>query len=94
MNHKELEAMSTRELLGRFERLRRCEEAPSSSDMTVEEISAVAKIMFKTDPAWRKAVDDLRDILAIREHVPSGPERRAARQARAARNRSLERYRR
>ena len=94
LSREELEAMSTRELLGRLERLRRCEEDPLFSDMSMEEVSVAVGVVFKTDPAWSKAVGDIRDVLALREHVPSGPERRAARQARTARNRSAERHRR
>ncbi len=62
--------------------------------MTPDEVAAAADIVFKSDPAWRIAVDDLRDVFAGREHVPSGPERKAARQARAARNQTSERRKR
>lgn len=94
LSRAELEGMSTRELLGRLERLRRCEEDPSMSDMTPIEVSEANGIVFKSDPAWRTALDDLHDALAGRGHVSSGQERQAAREARARRNRSIERRRR
>lgn len=80
--------MSTPQFLGRLERLQRCEDDPGSSDMTEPEIAKAGGILFKSDPAWKTAYDDLKNVLSTREHVPGPQERKAARRARAKRNRN------
>jgi hypothetical protein len=64
------EALPTRALLARLERLRWCEESPATSDLTYEEVaSAGSLILFKSDEAWRVAYADIKDILSRRENV-------------------------
>jgi hypothetical protein len=87
MSREHLEALPTRAVLGRLERLRRCEQSPGESDVSAEELTQVVPIRFKGTPEWRAAVDDVKAVLARRENLPSGPERAAARKARGSRGR-------
>ena len=86
----ELEQMSTKELLGRLSRLQACEESPETSDMSADEIASVKGILFTKTPEWHKAHAELKTVLRSREHVPDGIERKARREERARRNKSLE----
>ena len=67
----ELEGWPTRRLLARLKRLRWCyENASEANDYTPNELASVEeKILFKTDPRWKKAYSDLKTILAKRENV-------------------------
>ncbi len=67
----ELETWSTRKLLGRLKHLRWCyEREEDASDYTREELEQLKdKLLFKSDPGWKKAYRDLKTILAHREHV-------------------------
>ena len=70
MSLMELERLPTRALIGRLNRLRWCEESSALSDMTAEEIELVSdKIVFKNTVIWSKAYDDVKGVLATREHV-------------------------
>ena len=71
-----LEALSTKALLGRLQRLRECEESPEFSDMTKEEIAAAPGILFKRSAEWSVAYSDVKAVLATREHLPQVPSRR------------------
>ncbi len=74
MAREELESMPTGALLARLKRLRWCEASPAMSDLSeVERATAAHLILFKTDPAWRQAYADLRDVLASREHIDAKP---------------------
>lgn len=74
MGRDELAKLPTGALLARLKRLRWCEDTPDHSDLLPEEIeSAVGMILFKTDPAWRSAYGDVKDVLAGREHVVKKP---------------------
>lgn len=74
LQRSELEALPTRALLARLRRLRWCEECPTGSDLTEEEVASAAHlILFKSDEAWRTAYSDLKDVLARREHVARKP---------------------
>ncbi|MDB6064698.1 MAG: hypothetical protein JWR26_906 [Pedosphaera sp.] len=75
--------MPTKQLLGRLRSLQRCEEAAALSDLTQAEIAASEGILFKDSAQWRKAYDDLKAVLATREHVSSSTERTKNRQQRA-----------
>jgi hypothetical protein len=79
VTRESLESMSTRALLGRLQRLRECEDSPDSSDLSPTEISALAGILFKSDPEWSAAYDQVREVLATREHVQSAASRREER---------------
>lgn len=67
----ELQAWPTKRLLGRLHSLRILEEAPELSDMTRWEAQewTSGKIGFKSEPEWHEAYQDIKDILAKREHV-------------------------
>lgn len=66
----QLEEMPTAALLARLTRLRWCEESRSASDLTADEIASVeGQILFKDDPAWHAAWEDLKMILSRREHI-------------------------
>jgi hypothetical protein len=86
-----LEELSTRQLLARLQRLRECVESRAWSDYTDDEIAAATGIVFKDDPKWVSAVDDLKRVLAAREHVSRPPE--IARERRERRSKNRERYR-
>ena len=66
----ELSGMSTGAVLARLKRLRWCYETPeAANDLTEEERQSVAhKILFKSDPRWQVAYQDVKVILATREH--------------------------
>ena len=66
----ELEAMNTRQLLARLQRLRFCEDIAKGSDLTPEEIDSVTGILFKESQEWTDAFTDVKAVLAKREHVP------------------------
>ena len=80
-----LASMPTKQLLGRLHSLQRCEESAALSDRTPEEVAASEGILFKGTTEWQRAYDDLKTVLATREHVPSAAERAQARQQRATR---------
>src|SRR5688572_24140272 len=70
ISREQLEALPTGTLLTRLKRLRWCEESADWSDLSEAEIESVSNlILFKTDPAWRDAYADLKEVLATREHV-------------------------
>ena len=94
MERAELEGLVTKQLLARLRRLQACEESRALSDMTVEEVRAVQGILFKDTPEWKRAHKSVKEVLATREHVPGGAERKQIRQARAKRSRNAERTRR
>lgn len=74
LSRQELEALPSGALLARLKRLRWCEEDEEHSDLSDEEVaSALHLILFKSDPRWRSAYADLKDVLARREHVPNKP---------------------
>src|SRR6185369_3370437 len=76
MSPKQLEAMPTRSLLGRLQRLRECQESAERSDFDSAELAALTGINFKADPRWSVAHDQVKTILNSREHVPRTAERR------------------
>lgn len=93
VERSELEQRSTRELLGRLRRLQACEEAPEFSDLSPEEIALASnQIVFKNSRKWRIAHWELKTLLATREHVPGGDERRKKRHERARMAGSVERH--
>ena len=74
MSREALEALPTRALLARLERLRWCEAERDRSDLSEAEIeSARHLILFKEDAAWRSAYADVKAVLADREHVEGKP---------------------
>ena len=76
ISREQLEAMPTRSLLGRLQRLRECEESADRSDLDSVELGALTGINFKADPLWSVAYDQVKTILNAREHVPRAAERR------------------
>jgi hypothetical protein len=64
----ELEKLSTKQLLGRLQRLRQCEESLELSDRDTIDDSGC--IEFKQSQAWLVAFNDLKQILSRREHIP------------------------
>jgi hypothetical protein len=74
ISREQLEALPTGALLARLKRLRWCEESPDWSDLSEAEIeSALHLILFKTEPAWRGALADVKAVLSTREHMPNKP---------------------
>ncbi len=66
----ELKKLPTKALLGYLERLRHCEEQSDNDDYCEEELLKVQdKILFKNTAIWKEAYQDLKTILATREHI-------------------------
>ena len=89
MTPEELERLTTKQLLARLERLRRCEESASRSD--AGEAARQADLLFKDTPEWAAAYERVRGVLAGRGHVPKGSELEGRRKARAKLSRTTER---
>src|SRR6185295_1439075 len=70
----ELEALSTKELLGRLQSLRRCEESLALSDRATESYQPTSAIEFKDSSEWVAEFERVKSVLARREHVPKGAE--------------------
>lgn len=85
-----LEATPTKALLGRLRRLLRCEESPEASDASPEELAQLEGIVFKNTAEWRVAHDQLKVVLASREHVPKRSERHTTSIERARSNGTTE----
>jgi hypothetical protein len=64
----ELEALSTKQLLGRLKQLHQCEESLALSDRDVADDSG--RIEFKQSREWISAFHDVKQVLSRREHVP------------------------
>ena len=64
----DLEKLSTKQLLGRLQRLRQCEESLEFSDR--DSIDNSGCIEFKQSQEWLVAVNDVKQILSRREHIP------------------------
>lgn len=73
--------MPTKQLLGRLRALHRCEESSALSDLSAGEIASKG-ILFKNSVEWQVAYDQLKAIIATREHVPSAAERTKKRKER------------
>jgi len=70
--------MPTKQLLGRLKRLRFCEESFQGSDLTEREIEACTGILFKDTPEWKKAYEEVKRVLAMREHIRRNGERKSS----------------
>ena len=89
MSPEELERLTTKQLLARLERLRRCEESARLSD--AREAVRPPGVWFKDTPEWAAAYEQLKSVLARREHVPKGGELAERRKSRANLSRTSER---
>ena len=67
-----LMAMPTKQLLGRLKRLQHCEDSATASDISEREIAVVEGILFKDTEKWQRAYEELKTVLAAREHIPRG----------------------
>ena len=70
MSPEELEELTTRQLLSRLERLRQCEASASLTDSVGQ--ACPPGVMFKDTAEWAASYEQLKDVLARREHVPKG----------------------
>jgi len=61
----ELEALSTKQLLGRLRRLHECEESLALSDRDIADDSGC--IEFKQSPEWTTAFQEVKEVLSRRE---------------------------
>lgn len=68
-----LESMPTGSLLSRLRRLLACEESLAASDQLDQGLQQVTAgtIEFKKSTEWAKAHRDLKEVLALREHLPT-----------------------
>ncbi|ART79771.1 hypothetical protein [Oceanisphaera avium] len=81
----ELDAMHTGSLMSRRRALLAC---PESSNLTAQDkASLLLPIRYKDSQVWKNAYQELKQVLATREHLPNKQERKAQRQARAKRKR-------
>jgi hypothetical protein len=64
----DLEKLATKQLLGRLQGLRQCEQSLELSDRDAIDDSGC--IEFKQSQEWLVAVNDLKQILSRREHIP------------------------
>ena len=80
----ELEAMHTGSLMSRRKSLLKCDESFELSDQTVRSGSGL--IEFKNTPEWKQAYQQLKEVLAKREHVPNKQERKKLRQLKASKS--------
>lgn len=87
----ELEAMPTKHLLGRLERLRHCPQSLAQSDFDPQEVTTVDGVLFKDSARWKDAFAEVKAVLTSREHVAGAAERRERRRERATKNASSER---
>ncbi len=70
----ELESWPTKQLLGRLKRLHQCEQSIALSDRATDDHEASGSIEFKDSAEWIAAYDQLKQVLASREHIPRGPD--------------------
>ncbi len=70
MKHSDLEALPTKRLLARLERLHQCEDSLALSDQLENDHKASNLIEFKDSPEWIAEYNCLKEILAEREHNP------------------------
>ncbi|MEL7728682.1 hypothetical protein AAG612_04020 [Citromicrobium bathyomarinum] len=74
LSREELEGMPTGALLARLKRLRWCEDDLEWCDMTEGEVASVSHlILFKSEPAWKRAYAEVKEVLALREHLDRKP---------------------
>jgi hypothetical protein len=69
MTRSQLEALPTKRLLARLNRLRRVEESIALSDREPDEHEAPGFIEFKDNPEWIVEYNCLKELLAEREHI-------------------------
>ncbi len=83
----ELEELHTGTLMSRRDALLKCEESFELSDRYRHEPKSIDEsvIEFKNTEAWKSAYSDLKAVLAKREHLPTGSERKAMRQEKSKR---------
>lgn len=81
MSPEELHKLNTRQLLARLERLQKCEASALLSDES-EQPDPIG-ILFKDTAEWIAAYEQVKSVLAQREHVPRGTELAKRRQQRA-----------
>lgn len=63
----QLESLSTKRLLARLKQLHQCQESLYLSDRAGEQ--SVSGEMFKDSPEWIVAYEEIKRVLAKREHV-------------------------
>ena len=91
MTRREMEALSTKQLLARLKRLHQCEESFALSDREAQNDGSSGAIEFKGSSEWVVEYDRVKGVLAQREHIPKGVELIEMRQERARKGKSSER---
>lgn len=81
----ELEAMHTGSLMNRRKALLKCPETSTLPEL--DKALPNGDIRFKDTAVWRKAYQDLKSVLDLREHLPNKQERKALRQQQAQKKR-------
>jgi len=91
---EELQTMHTGSLMSRRKALLACEQSLNDTDRQDEDMPnspETGMIEFKDSPQWRQAYDEIKQVLATREHVPDREERRQIRKEKAREAKSGER---
>jgi hypothetical protein len=70
MSRSDLEKLPTKQLLARLKRLHQCEQSLALSDQDIENYAASDFIEFKESSSWITEYNNLKEILAKREHIP------------------------
>ena len=70
MTRRDLEKLPTKRLLARLKRLHQCQESLALSDEDCDNYVASDFIEFKESPNWIMEYNNLKEILAGREHIP------------------------
>lgn len=70
MDFSELEAKTTKELLGYLKRLQECEESFEKTDLTENpDVDNEVTIYFKQTDKWKIAYENVKSILKNRPHI-------------------------
>ena len=91
MARKEMEALSTKQLLARLKRLHQCEESVALSDQEAQDDGSSESIEFKDSSEWIAEYGRVKEVLAQRGHIPKGVELIEMRQEKARKGKSSER---
>jgi hypothetical protein len=88
---EELNRLPTAQLLARLQSLRQCEDSLAASDQMGEGENLPGSIPFKESAEWAEAYQQLKTVLAQREHIVKGAQLVALRKEKAQMQRTTDR---
>ena len=91
MQLDEVNKLSTAQLLGRLQRLRQCEDSLTTSDQTSDGDKLTGSIEFEDSKNWVEAYQQLKMVLAQREHIIKGGQLVKLRQEKAQTQKTADR---